>query len=344
MRRILGTSASIWLAGTSALVGGCGEREPEPAATAPPAAPLIVIDGSSTVAPGLTAVVAAFRADHPEVEVDQLVSGTGGGFRRFCRGRVDVLGASRPIRSAERRECRGYAVSYFELPVAADGVAVVVHRDNDWVDHLTTDGLRRLWGADEPIRLWSELRDGFPDEPIRLFGPGRDSGTYDFFKDSILGDADMRGDYVASEDDDVLVSAVARDPSAIAYFGYSYLAENPGRLRPVPIDDANPANGDGPIGPSPEAVRDGVYQPLSRPLLVYVRETATILDDHTRAFIEFLLGDGRGVLASEGYIVLSERGYELARERLGSQTTGTAFGDVHLADGLDIETILGGLE
>ena len=290
---------------------------------------LVKIDGSSTVFPITEAVAEEFQiAKRGRVMVTVGISGTGGGFKKFCRGETDISDASRPIKPSEVELCRRNGIDYIELPVAYDGIAVMVNPANDWVDYLTVEELKRMWepAAQGKVTRWSQIRSGWPDKEIHLYGPGVDSGTYDYFTKAIVGrEGASRGDYTASEDDNVLVQGIATDRLALGFFGLAYYEENRERLKLVPIDDGNDANGKGPILPTPETVTNGTYQPLSRPIFIYVnRESAR--RPEVRDFVRFYLMEARGLIREVGYIPLPDRAYRLALERFERGVTGSVFG------------------
>ncbi len=305
---------------------------------------LIRIDGSSTVYPITEAMAEEFQKQYPKVRVTVGISGTGGGFKKFCAGETDISDASRPIKPTEMEACRANGIEYIELPVAYDAIAVVVNPENTWVDYLTVDELRLMWAPESQgkITRWSQVRPGWPDEELHLFGPGTDSGTFDYFTAAIVGEEDAsRGDYQASEDDNVLVQGVANDKYALGYFGLAYYLENQDILRAVPIDDGNPDNGDGPVPPSPETVLNGTYQPLSRPVFIYVNAQAAERPE-VQAFVRFYLDpQNAAALVSEvGYVPLSENAYALALQRFEKRITGSVFGGGSQV-GVSIEELLG---
>jgi phosphate transport system substrate-binding protein len=313
---IRGLSAGLLAAAVTACGGSSGAQGQ------------ITIDGSSTVYPITEAVAEEFQKVQPQVRVTVGLSGTGGGFQKLCRGEIEIGGASRPVRPPELQACTTGGVPFLELPVAYDGLAVVVNPKNTWVDHLTVAELRRLWepAAEGKVMRWSQVRAGWPDREVRLFGPGVDSGTFDYFTDAINGkEKASRGDYTSSEDDNVLVQGVAGDQDALGYFGYAYFEENQGRLKLVPVDDQNDDNGKGPIAPSPEAVRGGTYRPLSRPLFIYVSEAA-LGRPEVKAFVDFYLESGSRLTREVGYVPLTDRERELVAQRYAAGRTGTLFG------------------
>lgn len=301
----------------------------------------VTLDGSSTVYPISEAVAEEFQKRAPSVRVTVGVAGTGGGFARFCRGATDFSNASRPIQSAEIDACRKAGTEFIELPVAYDALTVVVHPRNTWTTSMTVAELKRLWAPEAQGRItrWSHVRSGWPDREIHLFGPGVDSGTFDYFTEAIVGQAKAsRGDYTSSEDDNVLVQGVAADELALGYFGYAYYAENADRLKAVAIDDGDPTNGDGPIAPSPQTVQNGTYWPLARPLFIYVSLRA-LTRPEVQAFADYYLAQAPALVREVGYVPLTEREQALARERLARRVTGTMF---ELATGkvLSLERLL----
>jgi len=254
------------------------------------AADIIRIDGSSTVYP-ITQIVAEDFEKAKQLKVTIGVSGTGGGFKKFCRGETVISGASRPIKETERKACADAGIDFVELPVAYDGLAVVVNPDNEWVDSFTVEELKKMWApeaAQQGIKKWSQIRSGWPDEEFHLFGPGVDSGTYDYFTKAIVGkEHSSRGDFTASEDDNVLVQGVSSDEHGVGFFGFAYYSENKDKLKIVPIDDGNDDNGAGAIAPSLQSVADGTYQPLSRPIFIYANIQAADARPEVVSFVHF---------------------------------------------------------
>ena len=285
----------------------------------------VQIDGSSTVFPITEAVAEEFMAVHPRVRVTVGVSGTGGGFSKFLRGETDINDASRTIKASEREVAEQNGIQFVELPVAYDGLAVLVNPQNDFVECLTADELRRIWEPGSTVNNWNQVRDEFPDRELTLYGPGTDSGTYDYFTEAVAGESGAsRSDFTASEDDNVLVQGIAGDPSALGYFGLAYYDNNADRLKLVAIDDENPDNGEGCIEPTPETVESGTYAPLSRPLFIYVRQQAAA-DSVVHAFVNLYL-ENAGELAPEvGYVSLSSEAYDLALERYERGISGSMF-------------------
>lgn len=304
----------------------------------------IKIDGSSTVFPITQAVAEEFQAKNKGAQVTIGVSGTGGGFKKLCRGEIAIAGASRPIKETEREACAKAGIEFVELPVAYDGLAVVVNKSNTWVDHMTVEELKKMWApeaADQGITRWSQIRTGWPDKKFNLFGAGVDSGTYDYFTHAIVGkEHASRGDFTASEDDNVLVQGVATDDSALGFFGFAYYQENTDKLKLVPIDDGNDDNGKGAIIPTLETVNNGTYQPLSRPIFIYI--TAKDAErPEVDAFISFYLKEGRSLVKEVGYVPLPEEAYTLAIKRFTDRTFGSLFEDGSKV-GVTIEQILRG--
>ena len=283
----------------------------------------IRIDGSSTVLPISEAVAEEFAKVHPKVQPTVGKSGTGGGFKKFANGEVDITGASRPIREEEDALCKKNGIEYIEIPVAYDAMAVVVNPQNTWCDSLTVAELKKIWepAAQGKIVNWSQVRPGFPNERLVLFGAGTDSGTFDYFTAAIVGkEKASRGDYTGSEDDDVLVQGVSRTKGGLGYFGLAYYENNQDKLKLVAID-----NGSGPVKPSRETVLNGTYQPLARPLFIYVSVKA-LERPEVAEFVRFYIQNA-GKLAEEvGYIGLPEKVYALVQERVERRITGSAFG------------------
>jgi phosphate transport system substrate-binding protein len=303
--------------------------------------PLIAIDGSSTVYPITEAVAEEFQNKNQTIRVTVGVSGTGGGFQKFCNGEIDIADASRPISKTELDACAKGNVTFLEIPVAYDGLAVAVNPKNAWVDRMTVAELKTLWepAAQGKIMRWSQVRQGWPDREIHLFGAGVDSGTYDYFTEAIMGKAkSSRGDFTSSEDDNVLVQGVSTDELALGFFGYAYYFQNKDKLKLIPIDDGKNDNGEGPILPSMETVRNGTYQPLSRPLFIYVKQEA-LKRPEVKSFVDYYLKEGPWLIDQVGYIQIGDKGYELIRQRFAKGETGTLFQDVSQV-GLTIEQLL----
>jgi phosphate transport system substrate-binding protein len=306
------------------------------------AASLIPTDGSSTVYPITEAVAEEFQKQHRGVRVTVGISGTGGGFKKFCMGETDLSNASRPIKPSEVELCGKNGITYIELPVAFDGLAVVVHPSNTWASSMTVQELKKLWEppAQGMVTRWSQIRPGWPDKETHLFGPGVDSGTYDYFTEAVVGkQGASRGDYTSSEDDNVLVQGVATDPLALGYFGMAYYEANQDKLKVVPIDDENPGNGQGPILPTYDNVVKGTYQPLARPIFIYVSRKAADRPE-VQSFVKFYLAEGPSLVKEVGYIGLPDEAYELALGRFEQRQTGTVFGGKGAQVGVKIEELL----
>ncbi|HEY0680216.1 MAG TPA: PstS family phosphate ABC transporter substrate-binding protein [Chitinophagaceae bacterium] len=284
----------------------------------------IQIDGSSSVYPITEAVAEEFRKKRPDIRVTVGVSGTGGGFKKFARGELDISNASRPIKKSEIDECAKNNISFIELPVAYDGLAVVVSPSNDFVDHLTVEELKRIWepAAQNKIKSWKQVRAGFPDVPLRLYGAGTSSGTYDYFTEAIVGKAkSSRGDYTASEDDNVLVQGVSSDKGALGYFGLAYFTENKNKLKLVGIDA-----GRGPVYPSDSTVTSGTYAPLSRPEFIYINSRSAS-SEILKEFVGFYMANAPQLVKEVGYVPLPAEVYTLSLERFLKNKQGSMFAD-----------------
>ena len=290
---------------------GCGRTRPksEPAATGPAdtgafeeeaLSGKIRADGSSTVGPLITLAAERFRMEEPDVRVTVGISGTGGGFERFCRGETDISNASRPIEDDEKALCEKKGIDFIELQVANDGLSVVVNPGNTWANCLTVDQLKRIWQPGSKVSTWQEVDDQFPDDELSLYGPGTDSGTFDYFTDAIVGEEGAsRGDYTASEDDNVIVRGVAGDKGALGYLGLSYLESNKKNLKAVEID-----GGDGCVAPSIETVQDGMYKPLSRTLFVYIK-TSSLGRLEVETFAAYLLDNADSLARGALFVPLT---------------------------------------
>jgi phosphate transport system substrate-binding protein len=303
----------------------------------------VKIDGSSTVYPLSEAIAEEFRNEQPKVRVTVGESGTGGGFKKFSRGEIDINDASRPITAEEIELCKEGGVEFIELPVAYDGLAVVVSKQNTFVDHLTVAELKKLWQPDAQAKIknWNQVRSSFPDQPINLYGAGTASGTYDYFTEAIVGKAkSSRGDYNASEDDNVLVKGVSSDKNALGYFGLAYYENNADVLKLVPIDDENEANGKGAILPSLESVSNGTYAPLARPEFIYVNVKSADRPA-VKAFIEFYLSNAEQLAKEIGAVPLKADVYKLVQERFAKKVTGSAFGKGKSTVGVNMSDVLG---
>lgn len=303
---------------------------------------LVKVDGSSTVFPIAEAAAEDFQKTSNGVRVTVGVSGTGGGFKKFCAGEIDVSNASRPITPAEVEACKKGGVEYIELPIAYDGIAIVVNPKNDWAKDVTVAELKKLWEpeAQTKVTRWSQVREGWPDKEIHLFGAGVDSGTYDYFTEAVVGKQhSSRGDFTSSEDDNVLVQGIATDELALGFFGIAYFEENKTRIRAIPVDDGKPENGQGPIAPSSDTVKDGTYQPLARPVFVYVSKKS-LEKAPVQAFVSHLLGQAKDFVSKVGYVPLPDKAYELAKKRVADKKVGTMFADKGSQVGVSIEALL----
>jgi phosphate transport system substrate-binding protein len=264
----------------------------------------IVSDGSSTVGPLTQAVAEEFNAKAPNVQTSVDISGTGGGFKRFCAGETDIQNASRAIKDEEAKTCADNGVDWYEFEVAYDGVTVVTNKENTWLTCITTDDLKKLWQKENPANTWADLNPDYPADTIALYGPGTDSGTFDFFVETILGEDDIREDFTPSEDDNVLVEGVAGDVNALGYFGLAYYEANQDVLNAVAID-----KGDGNcVTPSQETVRDGTYAPLSRPLFVYVKADS-LQSPEVQEFVRFYLNEAKTLAPEVGYVASPDESY-----------------------------------
>lgn len=318
--------------GVAALVAGTlGTTAPTLAA-----GDVIKIDGSSTVYPITEAVAEEFQRANRGVKVTVGVSGTGGGFKKFCRGETDIAGASRPILKTEMDACRAAGIQYIELPVAYDALTVVINPKNDWAGTMTVTELKKIWEptAQGKITRWSQVNPKWPDAEIKLFGPGADSGTFDYFTEAVVGESKAsRGDFTASEDDNVLVTGVTRDRYALGYFGFAYYMENESKLKAVAID-----GGKGPVKPTARTVDDGSYVPLSRPVFIYVSPKS--LDrPEVRRFVEYYLNEASELIKEVGYVPLPAKAYALAADHVKKKKVGTVFGG-EAEVGLKIDELL----
>lgn len=271
----------------------------------------ILVDGSSTVFPISQAVAEEFRKERPDVQVPVGISGTGGGLKRFVTGGIDVADASRRIKDSERDEAAANGIEYTEFTVAYDGLSIVVNSSNNFVFCLTTDELKRIWEPGSKLERWSQVRDGFPDRPLRLYGPDTDSGTFDYFTKAINGEEDAsRSDYTASSDDNVLVQGVSGDQGSIGYFGFAYYTENREILKVLGVD-----NGTGCVRPSVTTINDGSYSPLSRPMFIYVNN-ASLEHEYVQAFVRFYLSNATELAEEVGYVGLPDSEYQIQLDRL----------------------------
>ena len=288
---------------------------------------IVKIDGSSTVFPVTEAVAEDFqKAKRQQVKVTVGISGTGGGFKKFCRGETDISNASRPILKAEMADCQKAGIEYFELPVAFDALTVVVNPKNTFIKQLTVAEMKKMWepGAQGKVTRWNQVNPAWPDQPMKLFGPGADSGTFDYFTEAVVGKSkSSRGDFTASEDDNVLVSGVSRDVNGLGYFGYAYYIENKDKLKAVPIvNDKGQA-----VEPSMEAVLKGAYTPLARPIFIYVN-AKSLGKPEVKEFVEYYMKNGAKLAKEVKYVPLPDSAYNTALEHVQKGKKGTVFGGV----------------
>ena len=312
-------------------------------ANAPGGGATIVLDGSSTVFPISEAVAEDYGGRNPSHRVTVGVSGTGGGMKKLCNGEVAVAGASRPIKPSEVEACAKNGVAWLEIPIAYDGLAVVVHPSNDWVGAITVEELRRMWQpeAQGHVQRWSQVRPGWPDAELHLFGAGVDSGTYDYFTAAIVGkEHSSRGDFTSSEDDNTLVQGIRNDRNALGFLGLAYFEENAALLKALPVDDGDPTNGDGPVLPSVQTVADGTYQPLSRPIFLYAN-AAALAHPATAAFLDFYVTEGAALVGDVGYIPLSPAARAAVKARLDARAAGSLFEGRGSTVGVTLESLLG---
>jgi phosphate transport system substrate-binding protein len=298
----------------------------------------IKIDGSSTVFPLTEAVAEEFRAAQAKVQTTIGVSGTGGGFKKFGRGETDISNASRMITPEEIEICKQAGIDFVELPIAYDGLAVIVNKENTWVNYLTVSELKKIWAPESQgkITKWNQIRPEFPKEEIHLYGAGTASGTFDYFTEAIVGKAkSCRGDYTASEDDNMLVQGISTDKNSLGFFGLAYYEENKSKLKLVPISMDDTKKGSDAVAPTFETVMNGTYQPLSRPLFIYVK-SKSIAKPEVNEFANFYVQNIGKLCKDVGYIPLQEATYKLVAERLTAKKTGTMFsGASHIGVHLD---------
>jgi phosphate transport system substrate-binding protein len=284
----------------------------------------IAIDGSSTVYPITKAVAERFQNSFKKpVNIEIEFSGTSGGFSKFCQGQTDISNASRPIQIPEMAACDRQQVRYIELPIAFDALTVVVNPQNDWLDSITLEELKKIWSpeAEGKITRWNQVRPSFPDKPLNLYAPGKDSGTFDYFTEAIMGKAGAsRTDYSASENDDILVRDVSQDPNSLGYFGLAYFEQRKNEIKAVAIDSGN-----GAILPSRETVEQAQYQPLARPLFIYVNAASAQKNPALRKFIDFYLAQASLIVNEVGYVPLPEEAYHIDRVTFHKGEVGTVF-------------------
>jgi phosphate transport system substrate-binding protein len=347
MRRNLFDKSTILLAvtllvGCSGGGGGGGTPPGGPVGAGQPSklGGTVEIDGSSTVYRLSAGAHELFQEEHPDVEVVVNFSGTGAGFTKFLEGRIDILDASRPIQQNEIDKARGSGIEYIELPVAFDALTVAVHVDNDWVNEITIADLKKLWepAAKGQVTHWSHLNPAWPDKKITLFGAGHDSGTFDYFTEAVMEKkGSTRSDATATEDDNVIVQGVAGDKFALGYLPYAYYEPNKDKLKALKIDWKADDDVQA-VEPSPETVRAGQYNPLSRPLFIYVNKKSAERPE-VEAFVEFYLAQASSLATRLKYVPLPAAAYDMARERFAQRRTGTGFGGKS-EFGLPIEDIL----
>lgn len=295
------------------LVTACGPRGGQNRGNGDQLGGAVAIDGSSTVFPITEAVAEEFMLAHPGVQVTVGVSGTGGGFKKWVKGETDINNASRPITDSERKAAADNGLQPVEFAVAYDGLTVVVNQQAGFVDCLTVDELQRIWAPGSQVQRWSQVRPEWPDEPIRLYGPGTDSGTFEYFTETVVGQARAsRPDYTASEDDNVLVQGVAGSRYALGYFGYAYYAENADRLKALAVDGGN-----GCVTPTDQTIEDGTYSPLSRPIFIYVSDTA-LQRPEVEAFVRFYLEHAAELVPAVGYTRLPAARYQEQLQKLAA--------------------------
>ncbi len=288
-------------------------------------AQVVKIDGSSTVYPVTEAVAEEFQKANKGLKVTVGVSGTGGGFKKFCRGETDISNASRPISRSEMDDCKKAGIEYYELPVAFDALTVVINPRNTWLKQATVAELKKMWepAAQGKITRWNQVNPQWPDQPIKLFGAGSDSGTFDYFTEAIVGKSkSSRGDFTASEDDNVLVQGVAGDVNAIGYFGYAYYAENTNKLKALPIVEKE---GKAAVSPSEATVLAGTYQPLARPIFIYLN-AKSLAKPEVKKFIDFYMANGAKMAKEVKYVPLPAEAYKTAADHIAKGKKGTVFG------------------
>ena len=266
---------------------------------------VVSLDGSSTVFPISEAVAEEFQTEAPDVRVTVGVSGTGGGFSKFIAGEIDINDASRQIEDSEKADAAASGIEFLEIPVAYDGLSIVVNPGNTWVDHITIAELRRIWQPGSAVDSWDDVRPEWPAQPLRLYGPGTDSGTFDYFTEVVNGEAGTsRPDYTASEDDNVLVQGISGDENSLGFFGYAYYIANKDKLKLIPVDGGN-----GPVVPTPETINNGSYAPLSRAIFIYLSK-AGAAKPQVRSFVEFYLESAPALASEVGYIPLPPASYQ----------------------------------
>lgn len=303
---------------------------------------LIKADGSSTVYPITEAMAEEFQiAKKNKIKVTAGISGTGGGFKKFCRGEIDIQSASRPISKNEMEDCKKAGIQYFELPIAFEGTVIVVNPKNTWLKEISVDELKRMWepAATSKIKKWNQINPTWPNEEFKLFGAGSDSGTFDYFTEAIMGKAkSSRGDYTASEDDNTLVKGVSGDKNSIGYLPMAYYEENKKNLRAVPVLGGAKAPTKKAVYPTEKTVEDGTYFPLSRPLFIYVSQKSAARPEVTE-FVQFYLKNAAQIVPAVKYVALPAKAYTMAAEHFSKGKVGTVFASGHNV-GLNIEELL----
>ena len=302
---------------------------------------LVTLDGSSTVFPLSEAVAEEFQKSDKNVRVTVGISGTGGGFQKFCRGEIDIADASRPISATEVAACEKAGITFIELPVAYDGIAIAVNPKNNWANTITVAELKTLFApeAQGKVTRWNQVRQSWPNREVHLFGAGVDSGTYDYFTEAINGKAKAsRGDFTSSEDDNVLVQGISNDELALGFLPFAYFEENSAKLKLVPVDDGKEDNGAGAIAPGPDTIRTGTYQPLSRPIFIYASSKAAARPEVQR-FVEFYLKNADALAREVNYVGLGGNAYTLVGDRFAKRTSGSVFTGVNTV-GVTIDQLL----
>ena len=322
---------------TLTLVAGCGKTEETGASASgnsggsdgAKAGGVIAIDGSSTVAPISEAITEAWGGDNPGKKYAVGISGTGGGFKKFSAGELDIAGASRPIEEKEVEACKKNGVEFLELPIAYDGISIVTNKDNVFLTDIKPEELKRIWEKDSKVKTWADVRPGFPAEPIKLYGPGTDNGTYDYFTEAICGKkGDSRTDYQASAQPNALVGGIAGDKFSLAYFGYAYYDQNKDKLKLIKV------NG---VEPTKETILGGTYTPLSRPLFWYVKKSSMARPE-VASLVKYILASGKEAIESTGYVVLPDQAYSSDQGIVAKMAVGTRFKGGET--GLKVEDVL----
>ena len=307
--------------------GGGGSSSPSTATTPAAGSSLIALDGSSTVYPISEAVAEEFQKANANIKVTVGISGSGGGFQKFCRAETDISDASRPITATEMELCAKTGVEYLELPIAYDGIAVTANPKANWIDKVTVAELKTMWSPDaqKKILQWKQVNPAWPAKDLHLFGAGVDSGTYDYFTEAVTGKAhSSRGDFTSSEDDNVLVQGIANDEGALGFVPFAYYEENRDKLKLLAVDDGKAENGAGAILPSAKTIADGTYQPLSRPVFIYV-STKAVVRPEVQKFVEYYLSHGPALAKEVGYVPLSDAIYKLVSDRYTRREKGSLF-------------------